>query len=682
MITLDVDTDGGGSYSSASAAEAALPASPTDDYTVTLEGATDDTTAVTVDGTGFSYGGYTCTWNPISADLHNGVWDTSKYLLTNATSDTLTIRDDGHYFVGFQIGNTNAGSRMLVNVPLSVETYLVNIYGTNNNNGSSENGFFVSGSGAHLHAHGNIIEDCYNAGMYLNNGQITAEGNLVNNCGTGYVCVATEVFQLTNSIGINCTAFGSGAFTSSGYNFTDLSSMGYTGGSNDTTDIVIADNFTDAANGDFTVKDTGADIYHAGTTLSYLTNDIAGTAYDSPPSAGPFEYVSSGASVTASVSESGDSTTAAIDVLLQISASQAETGDTSAATLEALVQLSAALSEAGDTTAAAIIAELTSSITASQTENGDATAAVLNVLSQISANQSEIGDSTSATLDVLINLTAALAEAGDTTAASILTVATASIVASQAEGGDSTTAALNALIQIQAAQSEAGDAAAAALNVLAQIVASQAEAGDTTAAQLQVLINITASIAETGDTTAASLLTVLTSFITASQAEAGDTTSASINVAPIAGVAMAQPDTPKRRRHPRGWEPFDISYFRTKYQILEAKKRRNRPQIESTETIQADDETITPEQIDDDIERINAIAERLDRQRKDLLDQQLRYKVEGATQPLELAERINDLDQLAVQAQEAVDLARTVKQRLMNNTAVVVAAMTYYFPIQ
>ncbi len=55
-----------------------------------------------------------------------------------------------------------------------------------------------------------------------------------------------------------------------------------------------AANFTDYANGDFSVKDTDADIYHAGTDLD-LDYDIAGNAWHATtPSIGAFEYVAAG----------------------------------------------------------------------------------------------------------------------------------------------------------------------------------------------------------------------------------------------------------------------------------------------------------------------------------------------------------------------------------------------------
>lgn len=59
-----------------------------------------------------------------------------------------------------------------------------------------------------------------------------------------------------------------------------------------------AANFTDYINGDYSVKDTGADIYHAGIAISGLNEDIVGYAWNDPPSIGAFEYVAAGGDTT------------------------------------------------------------------------------------------------------------------------------------------------------------------------------------------------------------------------------------------------------------------------------------------------------------------------------------------------------------------------------------------------
>jgi len=70
-------------------------------------------------------------------------------------------------------------------------------------------------------------------------------------------------------------------------------------GTNSISSITVADNFSDAANDDLSVKDTSADIYDAGVDLSAtypaLLYDIAGNPRTSTYSIGAYEYASAGA---------------------------------------------------------------------------------------------------------------------------------------------------------------------------------------------------------------------------------------------------------------------------------------------------------------------------------------------------------------------------------------------------
>lgn len=295
MITLAANTDGGAAYADFASAEAALPASPADDYEITLAGVANDTTPVTIDGTGFSGGGFTCEIKPAPGNWHLGEFDENKYLHSSSTDGNLNVRDNGIICNGFQLRNTNGGSRSVAGIGNSSEAWFVHLYMENNKLGSSDGCFFVNGSSAIGHLHGCIMKGATGNAASLVRGTLYAEGNLADDSGTAYACASGYNFTLTNSIGINCTAFASGAFqTGSGNNATDLASMGYTGGTNDITNLVIADNFTDAANGDYSILDTSAAIYQAGTALNYLTDGVAENAYLSPPSVGPHEFAGAG----------------------------------------------------------------------------------------------------------------------------------------------------------------------------------------------------------------------------------------------------------------------------------------------------------------------------------------------------------------------------------------------------
>lgn len=240
------------------------------------------------------------------------------------------------------------------------------------------------------------------------------------------------------------------------------------------------------------------------------------------------------ANLTVSQTESGDSTSAALDVLVQVDSDQAEAGDSTTASLEALIQLLASQGEVGDTAGASLQALI--QLVADQGEGGDETAATLESFRQLTGSQAEGGDSTLAELQVLLELIVAQEEAGDSTAADLQGLV--QLAASQAEAGDTTTATLQTLAQITASQTESGDITAASLQVLAQVLADQAEGGDTTAALLAGLIQVAASQTESGDTASAALETVVQ--IVTAQGEDGDSSAASLQVAVALQAALAE----------------------------------------------------------------------------------------------------------------------------------------------
>ena len=83
MATITVNTDGGGDYSSLSAAEASLPGTLTEATTITCEGATADSTAVTFDS-------ITSATNKLYIQAVSGDealisgWDATRYRLTKS----------------------------------------------------------------------------------------------------------------------------------------------------------------------------------------------------------------------------------------------------------------------------------------------------------------------------------------------------------------------------------------------------------------------------------------------------------------------------------------------------------------------------------------------------------------------------------------------------------------------
>ena len=127
MTTLTVDTDGvSGTYSSLSAAIAALPATFDDDFTIECSASTGvaDTTGVTLPATG----SYELIVKPASGQEHNGVWNTSIYRLETADERALgmvSVQATGtHIIDGLQIRRTTttAHSSPVVLTTISMRT--------------------------------------------------------------------------------------------------------------------------------------------------------------------------------------------------------------------------------------------------------------------------------------------------------------------------------------------------------------------------------------------------------------------------------------------------------------------------------------------------------------------------------------------------------------------------------
>jgi hypothetical protein len=102
-------------------------------------------------------------------------------------------------------------------------------------------------------------------------------------------------FTTKNTVAMNCTSndldWGGGTHD---YN---VSSDATATGANSQPNKTAANQFVSVTGGseDFNVKDSSADIYHAGVASGQLSSeDIYGTAWNSPPSIGAFEFLTTG----------------------------------------------------------------------------------------------------------------------------------------------------------------------------------------------------------------------------------------------------------------------------------------------------------------------------------------------------------------------------------------------------
>ena len=109
MAIYDVDTDGGGSYSSMSAAVSALPATFSSDNTITCTGSTVDNTNVSIS---VNTAGFNLYIVPAAGNEHILDWNASIYRLAalNNTGGVIIVSSDNVVIRGMQIRNTSGAS--------------------------------------------------------------------------------------------------------------------------------------------------------------------------------------------------------------------------------------------------------------------------------------------------------------------------------------------------------------------------------------------------------------------------------------------------------------------------------------------------------------------------------------------------------------------------------------------
>lgn len=306
MAIYDVDTDGGGSYSTMFAAEAALPATFTEAHTITTEGATDDTTAVTLIGYNPTA---TNTLTIESLDDHQGVWNDDLYKLSVANGTVLQITEHYVYLIGLQVelNSQNANYQAVIQSiyngsgPCYAERCLFK--GANNATYRSR--------GVNISKYGDIFYfyNCVfwnfdttnsssannvfygtNSPIYLYNCTVDGSRN------TEHMVVTGSIYAV-NTILVNpstaTSSVGGGWDVSSDYNASDLATV--TGGTNDVGSASIT--FNDAANGDYHLVAGDTDVINAGTNdpgSGLYSDDIDQVTRTGTWDIGADEFVASG----------------------------------------------------------------------------------------------------------------------------------------------------------------------------------------------------------------------------------------------------------------------------------------------------------------------------------------------------------------------------------------------------
>jgi len=160
-------------------------------------------------------------------------------------------------------------------------------------------------------------------------------------------------------------------------------------------------------------------------------------------------------------------------------------------------------------------------------------------------------------------------------------------------------------------------------------------------------------------------------------------------------VGLADPYTgpnrfPQRPQHPPGWEPFDLSYFRTKYARQRQDVEQITPEVQATPAVQHNPEivlhdigrleeilaSIAIREAEAQLRALAAARELEEKERADTLAAELAH--------LELIEEqqrtlLAELEQNRIDARGALLLAMQLLQRQRNELAAIAATMQYFY---
>lgn len=265
-----------------------------DDMVVNCAGTAADTTQVIIDAS------WTADSITINGDNDTGEWDTSKYRLDveNTAFAALDILEQYVTINDLQVSNSYTGETTSYSC---IRALTVSGAGEININNTIMLAVKVHAFQLQGNMDGNVI---------LTNCILIKDGTDTSGEGTGQSVAGFDVFAIFR----NCTAYGFNVGFARGNgnspvatnciatdctdNYAAItttycasSAASELSGTGDiTTACTAANNFTDASSGDFSVKDTDADIYNAGTTISGVTTDITGTTR-STSDIGAFELI-------------------------------------------------------------------------------------------------------------------------------------------------------------------------------------------------------------------------------------------------------------------------------------------------------------------------------------------------------------------------------------------------------
>jgi len=370
MAVYDVDTGGGGSYSSLNAAEAALPATPTEADTITCTGTTADTAAVLVNNDRSTYG------LTISGDGAEAEWNTSLYRLSisglydpaiDIGSVNITVEDIQAECTAGHTDSPALNCGWLLYPTVSRCYFWKNApAGWNGYDGASA--IHVSQGGTFENV---IVRITHPAGgRGIGSASSTCRNYIARNCtaitegadtgedGTGFFTDGSATYVLvTNCLSIADVAYSATFDSASDYN---IGSDTTAPGANSIDNGVGAELFTDYSGGDYSLK-SGSDAIDAGDDLSaYFTDDIVGTTrpQNSIYDIGAFEYVATGGqSITvnqASETDTAGSITPSTGAIT-VTVNQASETDTAGTVAVSVGAVTVSVSQANETDTAGFV---------------------------------------------------------------------------------------------------------------------------------------------------------------------------------------------------------------------------------------------------------------------------------------------------------------------------------------
>lgn len=309
------------SLSSAISSEKTAFNSGSDNYIIVCAGGADGTLPGTIDWSTTASKTLEITTDDVDGNKHDGSFNSGYYLDFDSSDngDCFDIQASYITFTGLQVNFDNyGGNKFVFKMASGVDNLLIRdclIRQTGVKNAAQRYGV---GNLNGVESWECDIENCVFAGLTNSGFRIKASAGFpvqivnINNC-TIYDCGRSGssecggVFALWNNYGTYTVTidntYAGDTTNGSDYDVNNFATIsGANNAASDTSGVgtspqnslTTTDQFTDPANGDFTVKNSSADIYEGGSSGTATASDIIGTTRKATPDIGAFELAAAG----------------------------------------------------------------------------------------------------------------------------------------------------------------------------------------------------------------------------------------------------------------------------------------------------------------------------------------------------------------------------------------------------